>query len=367
MMRQLFEVVATTDEHRNTLFNYTSTELSRELNNLWEFGGSLVHGRDQLRRVDVLEYTSPIFTSPISNKSHNSNTSKCVQATQAVWDHLTYAYLVENTRMYDIFRRLIVEFRNGERLGPLTPKAVQWLQTTEELFFTQKHSIGFVSPVGSVGSPDPDAAHRNAYYRMFGFDLNHGYDDGRAVSFTKPTNSNRDFGATLESLLHEVWKGITNAENTSGTKDTDNSQIGNLGLRLHQMLTERKSPGKIVREEYWYVCMMSWLHMAIEFPNSPIVAAMSADASSAEERLRRLGQVVGLPPHARTSAFLLLARNCSVLMRESEYGLYTSSSSAQRLYVAPVRNMMADIISQYSIATGKDLKARQVSVAGSRA
>src|ERR1044071_4792068 len=51
------------------------------------------------------------------------------------WDHLIYAYMVENTRMFDIFRRVVFEMAHGEKLGTPTPEAQRWLRNTEELFF----------------------------------------------------------------------------------------------------------------------------------------------------------------------------------------------------------------------------------------
>ena len=34
-----------------------------------------------------------------------------------LWDHLIYAYMIENTRILEIFRRVVHEFAQGERLG----------------------------------------------------------------------------------------------------------------------------------------------------------------------------------------------------------------------------------------------------------
>lgn len=316
----------------------------------------LDHPQDLLDRIETYWRQG----NPLTIYMHNVY-ANATKETNNEWDHLIYAYLVENTRIYEIFRRVISEYRNGERLGPLSAEAVRWLRNTEELFYTAKYTVGGVAPLASVGAPDWDAARRNAYYRLFGFDLNHGTEDNRPYPFVKPAMANKEVGITLETLLHEVWKGITNARNSSGPKDTDNSEMANLVLRLFHMLRERKSSGKLVREEFWCVATMSWLHMAIE-GNSPIVVALQANAESAEERLRRIGQAVGIPAHAKAQAFLLLARNMSVFFREIELGLYNTAGTAQALYQAPVTDMMSDIISQYSIATGKDLKAKQVSV-----
>src|SRR5262245_36649438 len=34
-----------------------------------------------------------------------------------LFDHLIYAYMIENTRIYEIFRRVVHEFLHGEKLG----------------------------------------------------------------------------------------------------------------------------------------------------------------------------------------------------------------------------------------------------------
>ena len=42
------------------------------------------------------------------------------ERTSFVWDHLIYAYMIENTRICEIFRRVVHEFTHGEKLG--TPR-----------------------------------------------------------------------------------------------------------------------------------------------------------------------------------------------------------------------------------------------------
>src|SRR4051812_6192158 len=50
----------------------------------------------------------------------------------SIWDHLIYAYMIENTRVYEIMGRVIAEYTQGERLGILQrDEAYQWLRTTE--------------------------------------------------------------------------------------------------------------------------------------------------------------------------------------------------------------------------------------------
>lgn len=283
-----------------------------------------------------------------------------LQAIPLPFEHLIYAYMVENTRIYDIFRRVVAEFTSGEKLEIPDVNSQRWLRTTEELFF--RDPPPFVSfTLTSQVRPDPNAVRRNAYFRMFGLDLNHGTEDNKPYPYTKPPAANREFIPTLELLLSEIWRGITNATNTSGSRDTDNDALATLATRLHDMLTVRRQNGNLSREEFWYTAMMAWFHMTIEY-DTPIVMALRADATSPEERLRKIGERVGLPSHAKSQAFFYLADAMSLFLREIELGLYSTVTTAQTLYNQPVQDMMIRIITQYSFATGKDLKARTVSV-----
>ena len=59
-----------------------------------------------------------------------------VNRTGVRWDHLIYAYMIENTRIYEIMGRVIYEFLHGEKLGaPTSPATQLWLRSTEELFY----------------------------------------------------------------------------------------------------------------------------------------------------------------------------------------------------------------------------------------
>ena len=121
-------------------------------------------------------------------------------------DHLIYAYMVENTRIFDIYHRALQALIEGERLGvppdqPGNPlNIVPWLRATEQLFYRdQAPFFGFT--LTSTIRPDWAATRRNAYYRMFGYDLNHGGPDGKPYAFVKPDAANREFGVTLERFL----------------------------------------------------------------------------------------------------------------------------------------------------------------------
>ncbi|MVT55294.1 hypothetical protein GPL17_33215 [Bradyrhizobium yuanmingense] len=281
------------------------------------------------------------------------------------WDHLIYAYMIENTRVFEIFERVIRTFCHGERFGVPTPATQAWLRATEELLYRP----GAPFAIGALTSdirPDGRAGRRNAYYRMFGLDLNHGGADNKPYTFEKPDAANRDFVSTLERLLNEVWRGIVNSQNTSGKRDTDDEAIHTLCERLRDMLTLRRRLGILNREEFWYTSTMSWLHMALE-QDTPIIQDLEAQATAPEDRLAKVGNRVGMPAHGRSRSFLILADTLSQFLITIEVGGFATLAQAQTLYTVPAtRALMQEIITHYSVATGRDIKASAIAVTESR-
>lgn len=283
----------------------------------------------------------------------------------ATWDHLIYAYFVENTRVIDIFRRVLLEFLHGERLAVPSPGTRRWMRITEDLFFREL-------PTGSIGAltstlrPDPGAVRRNAYYRMFGMDLNHGREDGSAYPYVRTPAVNTAFVPMFEDFLREVWIAAENYLNKSGANPKDDAAIATYARDMKDMLRSRRQQGNLSREEYWSVTLAAWFHLTIESNNS-VVTDLKANADSPEERLRLIGNHVGLSPHAQAESFLSLAQTMSPLLQRLEAGDYSSPSSVSVLYTettppAPpsrVRKDVLDIINQWSTATGRDMKARR--------
>ncbi len=281
------------------------------------------------------------------------------------WDHLIYAYMVENTRIFEIFERVIRVFVHGERFGVPSHATQAWLRATEELFFRPSVPFGIGTLTSDV-RPDGRAGRRNAYYRMFGLDLNHGAADNKSYIFERPDAANRDFVGTLERLLYEVWRGIVNSQNTSGKRDTDDEAIHALCERLRDMLTLRRRNGILNREEFWFTSTMSWLHMVLE-QDSPIIDDLQAQATSPEDRLMKVGNRVGLPAHGKSRSFLILGDLLSRFLIDIEMGSYTGVAQAQTLYTVPLtRDLMQEIITHYSMATGRDIKASAVTAVEAR-
>jgi hypothetical protein len=284
----------------------------------------------------------------------------------AEWQHLIYAYMIENTRIYEIFRRVLHEFLHGEKFGTPFADAQNWLRTTEELFY--RDSAPFLATsVSSYIRPDIRANRRNAYHRMFGMDLNHGADDGKAYSYLKADAANSDFANTFEELLREVWIAITYVGATSSANPKDDSKIVELCEKLNEMLRSRRLNGNLAREELTHVSAMSWFHLTIEF-DSPIVRSLRAEAAGPEQRLFKIAERVGLPAHGLAKSFIDIADDISNLLILIEAGTFTTINSVEALYTPPPApatsptpvEMMRNIITHWTAITGRDVKARKI-------
>lgn len=278
-----------------------------------------------------------------------------------LWPHLIYAYMIENTRIYDIFRRVVHEFTHGEKLGAASVDTQHWLRTTEQLFFRDAPPF-FVTAVTSDVRPAADATRRNAYQRLFGMDLNHGSPDNKPFTYARAEAANKEFVSTFEDLLREVWVGIINATNFSGTNATDDAKLTDLIKRLHDMLLSRRVNGTLSREEFTFVSMMSWFHLTVEF-DSAVVVDLRSQAASAEQRLYKIAQQIGLPAHGLASSYFEIADSISFILLLVESGFFAIVPNAiASLYTpnSPIEAAMRTIITHWSIITGRDVKAGKV-------
>jgi hypothetical protein len=278
------------------------------------------------------------------------------------WDHLIYAFMIENTRVYEIFRRVLHELVHGEKLGTPTPEAAAWLRTTEELFYDDTAPFR-INNLASHLRPDLRAIRRNAYQRMFSMDLNHGADDGKPYSYVRAEAANTEFVATLEELLREVWIGMTYVTATSSSNPTDDSKISELAEKLHGMLLSRRQSGNLSREEFDAVATMSWFHLTLEY-ESPIVHSLRAEATGVEQRLFKIAERVGLPAHGLSKNFFDIADPLSRFLTQIETGVYNDATHAAALYTRVAgggpESDLRTIITHWTAITGHDVKARKV-------
>jgi hypothetical protein len=268
--------------------------------------------------------------------------------------HIAYALCLENTRLVDIMRRVVTEYRSGERLPPATAATLRWLQVTEEVFFTSPVPFSIRSLASSV-RPDPAAIRRNAYYRLLGMDLNHGTEDGRPYQYAKADVSNRDFSLAFESLLAETWKGYINRNNFVSANATDDNAIDELVRRLQEMLNARRQAGNLAREEFDAVATLSWFFLTIAY-DTQIVRDLDATAFGVADRLRLIGERVGIAPHARADSYFQLAAPMSAILRAIEQNAILAAGGAPSLYRGIYQPFMLQIITHWSVATGRNLK-----------
>ncbi len=284
-----------------------------------------------------------------------------VQATN--WDHLIYAYLIENTRIFDIFSKVLEMYAFGEQLETPSPASQLFWRNTEYLIYGD----GIPSMLWTTASRlrrDEIANRSTVYNWMLGIDLSHAQELAAAHPYLKPAASNRDFIPTFEAFAREVWGGIMNAKNSSGANPTDPVAIASNARRIYDMMATRRLNGNLSREEFRAVAVMSWLHLAVLY-DSPVVVDLKATASSPEQRLTKIAERVGMSAHTKAKPLFDLAQPFSFLMQSIEMGAFNDPAGAALLYDIVPPNNVAElnaevVIDQYGLATGRDAKAMSV-------
>ena len=316
---------------------------------------------DRRSELSQLPFIDTLFNNESSSNFPSENREKL--GCDSRWDHLIYAYLIENTSVYRIFRNVLFEFLHGEKLGvPISTDAQFWLRNTEELFFSNPAPFSIYNVVSDI-RPNMEATRRNNYFRMFGMDLNHGDTNNKPFAFSKAESSNRDFVSTWEDFLREVWVGIVNTQNSSGEKRTDDAGIASLARQLHDMLNDRRLNGNISREEFFAVSMMSWFHLTLEI-DSEIVKSLRAEGQREDQRLYRIAERVGVPAHAKSYDFFQLAKPMSRILTMIETGAFNDDTGVSALFKEngvpnPIEADMRTIITHWGYSTGRDMKVRR--------
>lgn len=289
------------------------------------------------------------------------------------WHHLGYAYILENTRVIQILRRVVREYRAGEGLGIPSPGTQRWLNATETLLFGAANPLASWLSTSNIRH-DAEAVRRNAYWRLFGLDLAFGGDDNSPPAYDKAKTANHGFVPVFEELLFEIWQAISNVRNSSGTNNADNDRIYRLSEQLKYEFLSRRKSDMLKREELSAVTALGWADLTLRF-DSPIVVDLRAQASSAAERLCLIGERVGLPAHSKSAAFFSMASALSHFLRTVEEGLVTGPELAWIFYLEqqppntpaplpgqtlpnPIGSESRRVITEWAAATGKDLKTR---------
>jgi len=281
------------------------------------------------------------------------------------WDHLIYAYMIANTRIRPIFRRVVHELLHGEKLGAPREDTQLWLRNTEELFFRDPPPFS-ITTITSYVRPSIDTTERQAHYRMFGLDLNHGNDDNSPYEYVKVEAANKEFVTSFEELLRETWIGFINRDTTSGANPTDDAKIEDLARKLNSQLLDRRRFGDLSREEFYLVAMMSWFHLTVENNNLAIIRDLRAEGTTPEQVLFKVAQMVGLPANGLADHYFQVADAISAVLIAIETGTLQVAGAARAFYdpTAPnsLSGAMNTIITHWSAITGHDVKAGKVAV-----
>lgn len=283
-----------------------------------------------------------------------------------LWDHMFYAYLVESTGAVEIFAEVVRRYVVGETLPAPSVETMAWVRATEELFFRDP-PLFRVGGLTSQLRPDARVNRRNAYWRMFGLDLPHPAPgaDSQAWKRDAGAASNIRFIEMWNELLRQVWLGIENERNTSGSNPTDASYIGYLCQTLAEMLRLRRLGGMLSREEFSYVCLLNWFHLTVDY-ESAVVRDLSANAGisggNPADRLATIGRRVGVAPSRQARELFELATLVSPLLWAIELGVFDEQSQAELLYRStgvpgpgPAQTMNR-IIDLWQSATGERVK-----------
>lgn len=347
------------------LFGFHPVQLHRYLEEAWTLAGRagttttpVFLGENQ-RIVPVLRRPAPILV-----KEPSVLGPGLPPPGPLPWEHLIYAYLLENTGMLRIFRRVVELYAVGEALEVPTDVTRQWLRTSEELMFRDPPQF----TVGSVVSdlrPNLEATRRNAYWRLLGMDLDHGGPDGRPVPYPRVAAANVDFVAHFEAFLREVWQNYINRVNTSGENYSDPDAVANRADMLAKGLRVRRLQGNLAREEFFFTAVLSWFHVTLETDNA-VILDLKATAADAPERLRKIGDRVGIPPHPRTRDLIMMAEAASTILRFVELEQFSDQANAATLYsgTGAISVDVLTIINHWSLATGRNLKVRTADTAG---
>jgi hypothetical protein len=321
------------------------------------------------------QYIWPGITSPIADFTQSSSY------------HLIYAYLIENSRILQIFERFIEKYVDDEDLGIASPGVYQWILNSERLFF--KDETRRSHNIRSLIRPSFEANRRNAYYRMFGMDLAFGdihSTTGGTSSYIKARTANQQFIPLFERYLSEVWQGYINARNSSGPNTSDVNNVIEIAIQIRELLQARRGgrPGgganvyggtNLSIEEFSSVVLLSWFAFIIS-ADTQVVQYLNCQSSTIGERLIKIGDKVGVPAHTKCQALFEMAGAAANILALVEVGsdmenvgvVQTMLSSLNPGVIPTVysdyMNNFLTVINNWEKATGHRIKNPEGNITG---
>lgn len=277
-------------------------------------------------------------------------------ASVPVWDHLASSYMLENTRAVQIFSRVVQRFRMGGTLGAPSAETQLWLDATEALL-TGSDGRATSWLAASSPRPSPESVRRNAYWRMFGMELAFGTEENQRASYDRAEDANTGFVPLLEDLLTRLWRAADDPANSAAGRRTERNAVVAAARELQSILVSRREGQVLDRAELTASLVLGWVQLTLG-SDTPLVLDLGARASSPAERLRLIGERVGLAAHAKSDAFFALSEDLSVLLRTIELDGSNPEIITGLCQPGPGLELARRVITEWSAATGKDLKDR---------
>ncbi len=307
--------------------------------------------------------------------------------TQSSSYHLIYAYLIENTRILQIFERLIEKYANEEELGIASANVYQWILNSERLFFKSETSKS--RNVRSLIRPNFESNRRNAYYRMFGMDLAFGdinSGPGGTTQYVKAKTANQQFVPLFEKYLSEVWQGYINARNSSGPNTSDVNGIVEIATQIRELLKARRGgqPGGALNayqgtnlsiEEYASVVLTTWFTFIVS-TDTQVVQFLNCQSSTIGERLIKIGAKVGVPAHTKCQDLFEMAGAAANILSLLELGTYLETTGNLQTMLSSLNpgtaasidsdymNNFLTVINNWEKATGHKIKNPEANIRG---
>jgi hypothetical protein len=367
----------------DAVFTFHPEQLSRWLDEIWALGGiaqwaNIITGPGTVplgdnRIVAMTQLPTDMVNAGLLSGLNQTGPltlpygyhPPAVNLQPLAWDHLLYAYLLESTGVFEILGEVVRRYVTGETLPSPTVETMAWVRATEEMFFRDP-PLFRVGGLTSQLRPDARVNRRNTYWRMFGLDLPHPVQHtvGQPWKTDTGSTSNTRFLELWNELLRQVWLGIENDRNTSGSNPTDANYVGYLCQTIGEMLRMRRRGGMLAREEFSYVCLMNWFHLTV-FYDSAVVQDLSANANlggNPADRLAAIGERVGVTPSRQARELFDLATRISPIMWAIELQMLDHGPQAELLYRSqgisnpePAQSMNR-IIDLWQSATGERVK-----------
>ncbi len=285
---------------------------------------------------------------------------------QPAWNHLGYAFVLENSRVVQILRRVVREHRSGGLLAAASPATERWLDTTETLLSGSVKPLAPWLAASSIPA-EGEAVRRNAYWRMLGMDLAFGDENGGQTTYEKVPEANTGFTPIFETLLSELMRSMQSIADGTRVDAADDDRVFHATRALHDMLRSRRRSDNLSRAELGAATALGWAELTLA-SNSPVVADLRAAAATPAERLRLIGERVGIPAHQKSAALFSMAPDLSLLLRTVEAGVVSTPDMAWVLYLEPspdgpppgvpkpIGSASRRVITEWSAVTGRDLR-----------